>query len=108
MDFHLAWTRCRTYKHRELERLTCPQAVQTNNTIIETADSYGVRSYIFIPCIVYGEGEGFGNRISIQTTAVVQAAKKVGAVYDVNAKGTVRAHDLYCRSHSFNIANDLY
>ncbi|KAH5561178.1 hypothetical protein HBI26_193130 [Parastagonospora nodorum] len=62
-------------------------AVQTNNTIIETAESYGVRSYILIPCIVYGEGEGFGNRISIQTTAVVRAAKKVGAVYDVNAKG---------------------
>jgi Na+-transporting NADH:ubiquinone oxidoreductase subunit NqrE len=57
--------------------------------VIETAEAHGVRSYIFIPCIVYGEGEGFGNRISIQTTAVVRAAKKAGAVYDVNSKGAV-------------------
>jgi Na+-transporting NADH:ubiquinone oxidoreductase subunit NqrE len=57
--------------------------------VIETAEAHGVRSYIFIPCIVYGEGEGFGNRISIQTTAVVRAAKKAGAVYDVNPEGAV-------------------
>ncbi|KAI4915659.1 hypothetical protein J4E90_004104 [Alternaria incomplexa] len=43
--------------------------------------------YIFIPCIVYGEGKGFGNKISIQTTAVVKAAKGAGAVYDVNPEG---------------------
>jgi hypothetical protein len=48
-----------------------------------------VRGYIFIPCIVYGEGEGFGNRISIQTVAVVRAAEKLGAVYDVNPEGAV-------------------
>ncbi|CAO2658009.1 Nn.00g072690.m01.CDS01 [Neocucurbitaria sp. VM-36] len=60
------------------------QALNTNNTIIKTAESYGVRSYLFIPCIVYGDGEGFGNRISIQTTAVIKAAKKLRAVYDVN------------------------
>jgi Na+-transporting NADH:ubiquinone oxidoreductase subunit NqrE len=66
------------------------QAVATNGTVIETCESYGVRSYIFIPCIVYGEGEGFGNRISIQTVAVVRAAKKLGAVYDVNPEGAVR------------------
>ncbi|KAH7414241.1 hypothetical protein DE146DRAFT_762950 [Phaeosphaeria sp. MPI-PUGE-AT-0046c] len=63
------------------------QAVTTNNTIIETAESHGVRSYIFIPCIVYGEGDGFGNRISIQTTAIVRAAQKLGIVYDVNPAG---------------------
>ncbi|KAF2130369.1 NAD(P)-binding protein [Dothidotthia symphoricarpi CBS 119687] len=63
------------------------QAMTTNNTVIETAESYGVYSYIFIPCIVYGESEGFGNRISIQSTAVVRAAKKAGAVYDVNSGG---------------------
>ncbi|KAI4709067.1 hypothetical protein J4E89_006469 [Alternaria sp. Ai002NY15] len=45
--------------------------------------------YIFIPCIVYGEGKGFGNKISIQTTAVVKAAKGAGAVYDVNPEGWV-------------------
>jgi hypothetical protein len=65
------------------------QARDTNNTVIETAEAHGVRSYIFITCIVYGEGEGFGNRISIQTVAVVKAAKKVGAVYDVNFEGAV-------------------
>lgn len=63
--------------------------MNTNNTIIETAESFGVRSYIFVPCIVYGEGEGFGNRISIQTTAVVKAAKNAGAVYDANPEGAV-------------------
>jgi hypothetical protein len=90
---------------RIADKLTCPQAVKTNNTIIETAESYGVRSYIFIPCIVYGEGEGFGNRISIQTTAVVRAAKNVGTVYDVNPKGAVRKHTLSFPSHSFKTAD---
>lgn len=61
----------------------------TNATVIETSEAYGVRSYIFIPCIVYGEGEGFGNRISIQTVAVVQAAKKLRTVYDVNPERAV-------------------
>lgn len=66
------------------------QALTTNSTIIEIAESHFVRSYIFIPCIVYGEGGGFGNRISIQSTAIVRIAKKVGAVYDVNPEGAVR------------------
>lgn len=34
-----------------------------------------MKTYIYIPCIVYGEGSGFGNRISIQTVAIVRAAK---------------------------------
>ncbi|KAH7095522.1 hypothetical protein FB567DRAFT_31840 [Paraphoma chrysanthemicola] len=59
-------------------------AVKTNQDIIDTAEKYGVRSYIFAPCIVYGESDGFGNKISIQTTAIVKAAKGAGAVYDVN------------------------
>ncbi|KAF1851423.1 NAD(P)-binding protein [Cucurbitaria berberidis CBS 394.84] len=65
------------------------QALSTNNTIIETAKSYRVRSYLFIPCIVYGEGEGFGNRISIQTTAVIKSAKNLRAVYHVNPEGAI-------------------
>jgi hypothetical protein len=69
--------------------------MKTNNTVIETAESHGVCSYIFIPCIVYGESEGFGNRISIQTTAVVRAAKKAGAMYDVNTEGAVRIHSTH-------------
>jgi len=79
--------------------------VKTNNTIIETAELYGVRSYIFIPCIVYGEGAGFGNRVSIQTTAVVRGAKKVGTVYDVNTKGAVRNYNHSCPSHGFKTAD---
>jgi hypothetical protein len=70
-------------------KLTKSQAVSTNNIVIETAEAHGVWSYIFVPCIVYGEGEGFGNRISIQTTAVIQAAKSVGAVYNVNSGDAV-------------------
>jgi hypothetical protein len=31
-----------------------------------------------------GKGEGFGNKISIQTVAVVKAAKAVGRVYKVD------------------------
>lgn len=56
-------------------------AVNTNNQIMDKATELGVRSYIFVPCIVYGKGEGFGNRISIQTVAIVQAAKGVRQVY---------------------------
>lgn len=59
-------------------------AVQTNIDVIDTADENGVRSYIFTPCVVYGKGEGFGNLISIQTTAIVRAAKGVRRVYSVD------------------------
>ncbi|KAJ9326786.1 hypothetical protein DTO027B5_1018 [Paecilomyces variotii] len=55
--------------------------VRANTTIIDTAESYGVQSYIFAPCIAYGEGKGFGNNISIQTVAIVQAAKALRRVY---------------------------
>ena len=64
-------------------------ARETNNIIIETAERHGVKSYIFVPCIVYGKGEGFGNPISIQTVAVVQAAKALRQVYDVNDETAV-------------------
>jgi hypothetical protein len=74
------------------QKLIYWQAVSTNNKVIETSESYGVRSYIFIPCIVYGEGNGFGNRISIQTVAIVKAAKHLRSVYDVNSKGAVCTH----------------
>ncbi|KAF2226850.1 hypothetical protein BDZ85DRAFT_272054 [Elsinoe ampelina] len=55
--------------------------VQTNITITEEGDEYGVKTYILAPCIVYGKGEGFGNIISIQTVDVVTAAKALGQVY---------------------------
>ncbi|KAI1128684.1 hypothetical protein F5Y10DRAFT_240013 [Nemania abortiva] len=60
------------------------EAVDANNLVIEEAEKYGIRSYVFVPCIVYGEGEGFGNRISIQTVAIVRAAEAVKRVYRVD------------------------
>lgn len=54
--------------------------------MIDTADAHGVKSYIFVPCIVYGEGEGFGNSISIQTVAIVKAAKALGRVYSPDSE----------------------
>ncbi|KAI0810155.1 hypothetical protein GGR55DRAFT_678752 [Xylaria sp. FL0064] len=57
------------------------QAIDVNNFVIEESEKQGVRSYIFVPCIVYGEGEGFGNKISIQTVAIVRAAEAAKRVY---------------------------
>lgn len=48
-----------------------------------------MRAYIVAPCIVYGEGEGFGNRVSIQTKAVVKAAQATRKVYSVNQGNAV-------------------
>ncbi|TGJ85267.1 hypothetical protein E0Z10_g3514 [Xylaria hypoxylon] len=60
------------------------EAIGVNNFVIEEAEKYGIRSYVFVPCIVYGEGEGFGNRISIQTVAIVRAAEAVKCIYRVD------------------------
>ncbi|KAI1175575.1 hypothetical protein F4777DRAFT_322778 [Nemania sp. FL0916] len=61
------------------------EGTRTNNFVIEEAEKYGIHSYIFAPCIVYGEGEGFGNKISIQTVAVVRAAEALKRVYRVES-----------------------
>ncbi|TEA16010.1 hypothetical protein C8034_v001041 [Colletotrichum sidae] len=61
------------------------RSVEASNTVIEQAEAHGARSYIFAPCIVYGRGEGFGNQISIQTVAIVKAAREAGRVYSVTA-----------------------
>ncbi|KAJ5287489.1 hypothetical protein N7478_003175 [Penicillium angulare] len=60
------------------------QTTKTNLSIIDLCEEYGVRGYIFVPCIVYGKGEGFGNKISIQVVAIIKAAHKARRVYDVN------------------------
>ncbi|KAI0425365.1 hypothetical protein F5Y09DRAFT_321911 [Xylaria sp. FL1042] len=60
------------------------QAIDVNNFVIEESEKHGVHSYIFVPCIVYGEGEGFGNKISIQTVAIVRAAEAMKRVYRVD------------------------
>ena len=60
------------------------QAVGANNKVIEAGEKHGVSTYIYIPCVVYGQGSGFGNRISIQTVAIVRAAKALRRVCKVD------------------------
>lgn len=55
--------------------------METNITVTDLSATHAVHSYIFTPCIVYGRGTGFGNPISIQTVAIVKAARAAGAVY---------------------------
>ncbi|EXJ68955.1 uncharacterized protein A1O5_07887 [Cladophialophora psammophila CBS 110553] len=64
-------------------------AIDANNTVIELGEFYGVPTYIFVPCIVYGRGEGFGNKISIQTVDITRAAQAARRVYSVDAERTI-------------------
>ena len=64
--------------------ISSSQAVGANNKIIAAGEKHGVKTYIFMPCIVYGKGTGFGNRISIQTVAIVKAAKAMRRVCKVD------------------------
>ncbi|GAB7357640.1 hypothetical protein MBLNU459_g0137t1 [Dothideomycetes sp. NU459] len=63
--------------------LIMEKAAKTNTVITDTAEANDVKSYIFFPCIVYGKGEGFGNQISIQTVAIVRAARKLRSFWPV-------------------------
>ncbi|KAG9546391.1 NAD(P)-binding protein, partial [Aureobasidium melanogenum] len=72
-------------KHTDPGSSMLSQLVETNNTVTELSESLGVRSYVVLPCIVYGKGEGFGNQISIQTPAIVSAAKAAKKVYRVDS-----------------------
>ncbi|GAQ40637.1 hypothetical protein ANI_1_1454134 [Aspergillus niger] len=60
------------------------ESANTNATIIDTAEAHGVSSYIFAPCLVYGQGEGFSSRTSIQDVDIVRAALKLRRVYKVD------------------------
>ena len=74
------------YSIQKSQKPTVPlmqSAIDANNVVIETAEKLGIRAYIFVPCIVYGRGSGFGNVISIQTVAIVKAASAVRGVYAV-------------------------
>ncbi|KIW12444.1 hypothetical protein PV08_09721 [Exophiala spinifera] len=62
-------------------------AIDANNKVVELDDLLGVHTYVFVPCIVYGQGEGFANKVSIQTVAIVKAARAARRVYDVNSTG---------------------
>lgn len=78
----------RLYEIQKTARPVFPpvqHGLDSNNRIIEISEALGVRSYIFVPCIVYGPGEGFGNPISIQTVAIVKAGKKLGRLYRPDA-----------------------
>ncbi|GKZ20540.1 hypothetical protein AbraIFM66951_005865 [Aspergillus brasiliensis] len=61
------------------------ESVETNVTVIDHAERHGVRSYIFAPCLVYGRGEGFGNKTSIQDVSIVQAAQGARRVCAVDS-----------------------
>ncbi|KAI9041801.1 NAD(P)-binding protein [Aspergillus affinis] len=61
------------------------ESVKANPLIIDTAETHGVRSYIFAPCLVYGRGEGFGNLTSIQDVSIVQAAQSARRVCAVDS-----------------------
>ncbi|KAL3431611.1 hypothetical protein BDV09DRAFT_206482 [Aspergillus tetrazonus] len=65
------------------------QSVRANINVIDAAEDSGVRSYILAPCIVYGEGEGFGNRTAIQDVTIVQAAKALRRVFKVDTDNPV-------------------
>ncbi|KAF2748605.1 hypothetical protein M011DRAFT_331916 [Sporormia fimetaria CBS 119925] len=71
-------------KSQQAHHESIKRGVRANNTVIETAESLGVKSYIFVPSLVFGRGEGFGNRISVQTVAIVQAARRARKVYKVD------------------------
>ncbi|KAJ7739679.1 NAD-P-binding protein [Mycena maculata] len=59
----------KTFKspHELRDRARC-----TNLSVIDLSESLDVRSYILVPPMVYGPGEGFGNKISIQFVAIVR------------------------------------
>lgn len=75
------------YETQKAQRAAFPplqNAIETNNIVIDEGEALGVRTYIFVPCIVYGRHGGFGNPISIQTVAIVKAARAAGQVYKVD------------------------
>ncbi|KAH8880568.1 NAD(P)-binding protein [Thozetella sp. PMI_491] len=78
-EIHKAQIHSTTYGHRFYLA-----GVATNTLVAEEGEKRGVRTYVFAPCIVYGKGEGFGNKISIQTVAIVKAAKALGRVMKVD------------------------
>ncbi|KAI1464430.1 NAD(P)-binding protein [Daldinia caldariorum] len=63
------------------------EGVRTNCAVVEQAEKYGVRGYVFVPCIVYGKSKGFGEPVSTlrQIYMIVRAAKTLGRVYRVDS-----------------------
>ncbi|KAI1454878.1 NAD(P)-binding protein [Annulohypoxylon moriforme] len=73
-------------KSRRSKLSLIQEAVNNSCAVIEQAEKHGVRSYIFVPCIVYGKSEGFGEPIATlrQIVNIVQAAKALKRVYRVD------------------------
>ncbi|KAJ5096722.1 NAD(P)-binding protein [Penicillium angulare] len=74
------------------QKATVPElqtATNTNVAVVEKGLELGVKVCVLSPCIVYGKGEGFGNKISIQTVDVVIAAKAAGKVYEFQEEGQI-------------------
>ncbi|THU99979.1 NAD-P-binding protein [Dendrothele bispora CBS 962.96] len=59
-------------------------AVEHNTGVLEYGDSLGVRSYVVVPPMTYGPGEGFGNKISIQFVEIVKIGRALGQLYQVH------------------------
>ncbi|KAK0203392.1 NAD-P-binding protein [Desarmillaria ectypa] len=57
--------------------------VDTVTSTLELGDELGVRTYIYVPPMVYGPSEGFGNKISIQIVGIVQIGLALKRVYQV-------------------------
>ncbi|KAK0474214.1 NAD-P-binding protein [Armillaria novae-zelandiae] len=57
--------------------------VDTVTSILELGDELGVRTYIYVPPMVYGPGEGFGNKTSIQFVGIVQIGLALRRIYQV-------------------------
>ncbi|KAJ7491295.1 NAD-P-binding protein [Mycena latifolia] len=68
------------------------QAVNTNISIFDLSESLDVRAYILVPPMVYGPGEGFGNKISIQFVAIVRIAVALQYLPQIPADDEVLCH----------------
>ncbi len=60
-------------------------------SILELGDVLGVRTYVYVPPMVYGPGEGFGNKISIQFVGIVQIGLTLKRIYQVAGDTDVRS-----------------
>lgn len=52
-----------------------------DTTITDLADSLGVRNYIVYIPLVYGQGSGFGHRLSVQIPTIIRAARESRKVH---------------------------
>ncbi|KAI7230819.1 hypothetical protein KC330_g6739 [Hortaea werneckii] len=76
-------------KYQKAPAKEMQMALETNTSIIDAGVEKDVRTYILAPCIVYGKGEGFGNKISIQTVDIVVGAKNARLVYEFPEEGQI-------------------